>query len=58
MQLNCHSEKINQFQSVVEASKVTGINKSSIAKVLRGERKMAGGYFYNYKRYLRKFMKD
>lgn len=48
LQLNCHSDKINQFQSVAEASKVTGINKSSIAKVCRGERKMAGGYFWKF----------
>lgn len=42
-------ETINIFKSVAEASRVTSINKNSIAKCCRGERKLAGGYFWKYK---------
>jgi hypothetical protein len=37
------------FNSIAEASKLTGFNKSSIAKVCRGERNHAGGYKWSYK---------
>ena len=32
------------YNSIAEASKITEVNKSSIAKVCRGERKAAGDY--------------
>lgn len=39
---------IEEFSSVSEASKKTGCNKTSIAKVCRGERKKCGNYFWTY----------
>ena len=39
---------IAEYKSVIEASKITGINKSSIAKVCRLERKQAGGFKWEY----------
>lgn len=36
------------FKSVSEASKQTGVNKTSIAKVCRGERKTSGGFIWRY----------
>jgi group I intron endonuclease len=39
---------INEFKSVSEASKFTGCNKTSIAKVCRGERKSSGGFSWKY----------
>ena len=40
---------INEFESVSEASKQTGCNKTSIAKVCRGERKSSGGFYWKFK---------
>ncbi|WP_437822841.1 NUMOD1 domain-containing DNA-binding protein [Tenacibaculum mesophilum] len=40
---------INIFKSIAEASRVTEVNKNSIAKCCRGERKLAGDYFWKYK---------
>lgn len=39
---------IAKYVSVSEASKQTGIVKTSIAKVSRGERKTAGGFMWKY----------
>src|SRR5690554_1879638 len=39
---------INTYKSISEASKLTGVNKSCIAKCCRGERKSAGGYTWKY----------
>ena len=47
-QYNVQGEFINEFESVSEASKQTGFNKSCIAKVCRGERKSSGGYFWKF----------
>ena len=47
-QYNLDGEELNNFSSVSEASKSTGINKSSIAKVCRGERNHAGGFMWSY----------
>jgi group I intron endonuclease len=41
--------KIKTFNSVANASRKTGINKTSIAKVCRGERKSCGGYLWKFK---------
>jgi len=38
-----------EFSSVAEASRKTGVYKGCIAKVCRGERKIAGGYGWKYK---------
>lgn len=42
-------KRINVFKSVSEASKQTGCNKTSIAKVCRGERKKCGDFYWKYK---------
>lgn len=47
-QYNIQGEFIDEFESVSEASKKTGLNKSSIAKVCRGERNSCGGYFWKF----------
>lgn len=47
-QYNLQGEYIDEFVSVSEAAKLTGYNKSSIAKVCRGERKSCGGYLWKY----------
>jgi len=47
-QLDIENNLIAVFSSVSEASKVTGCNKSSIAKVCRGERNHAGGFLWKY----------
>jgi len=38
----------SEYNSVAEASRETGVSKSSIAKACRGERKTAGGYVWRY----------
>lgn len=43
-QFDSNSGFIRTFQSISEASKSTGVNKSCIAKCCRGERKSAGGF--------------
>ena len=48
IQYNIQGEFIDEFVSVSEAAKLTGYNKSSIAKVCRGERKSCGGYLWKY----------
>jgi len=50
LQYSLYGEYINEFESVSEASKQTGCNKSSISKVCRGERKSCGGDFWMYKK--------
>ena len=42
------SEVIRTFDSIVEASKVMGINNSNITMVCKGLRKKAGGYSWEY----------
>ena len=39
---------IRGFCSISEASEITGVNKSSIAKVCRGERNQAGGFNWDF----------
>lgn len=48
IQLHLDGVEVCKFNSISEASFKTGINKSSIAKVCRGERKLAGGYLWRY----------
>ena len=48
LQLDFENNLIDVFCSVSVASKVTGFNRSSIAKVCRGERNQAGGYRWIY----------
>lgn len=47
-QYSLEGKLIDEFSSVSEASKKTGCNKTSIAKVCRGERKKCGNYFWTY----------
>ena len=48
-QLTLEGEFVNEFKSVSEASKLTGCNKTSIAKVCRGERQSCGGFSWKFK---------
>jgi len=47
-QLDLDDNFIAEYASIAEASKATEINKSSIAKVCRQERKQAGSYKWKY----------
>lgn len=47
-QLTLKGEFVKEFNSVSEAAKQTGCNKTSIAKVCRGERKSCGGFIWKY----------
>lgn len=42
------SGRIVEFRSVTEACEATGANRSDIARVVRGERKHAGGLMWRY----------
>jgi len=48
-QFTLDGELLDEFTSVSEASKQTGCNKTSIAKVCRGERKSSGGFYFCYR---------
>lgn len=48
-QYNNLREKIDEFISIVEANKQTGINKSHISSCCMGRRKTAGGYIWEHK---------
>jgi group I intron endonuclease len=45
-----HGEFIQSYNSVYEASRITGVNSSSIAKCCRGEYKFAGDYYWEYQK--------
>ena len=47
-QYSLEGEFINEYKSVSEASKQTNFNKTSIAKVCRGDRKSCGGYYWKF----------
>lgn len=47
-QYDLKGNKLNEFPSVVKASKATGIWKENIASVARGKAKTAGGYSWRY----------
>ncbi|MGO3812665.1 NUMOD1 domain-containing DNA-binding protein [Mesonia sp.] len=48
VQLSLEDEVINEFSSVAQAARDTGISKSGIAKTCRGLNKTAGGYIWKY----------
>ena len=48
IQTDLYGCTLYKYESVVEASKATGVNKSSITKVCRKERRQAGGYKWEY----------
>lgn len=48
IQYTIEREFVEEYISVAQASKVTNVSKSSIAKVCRKERPIAGGYKWEY----------
>ncbi len=48
IQYDLEGELVKVFDSISEASKATEINKSSIAKCCRGERKKAGNFIWKF----------
>lgn len=49
LQFSFDMELLNEFVSVNEASRNTGINNSSIIRCCKGRQKMAGNYIWRYK---------
>ena len=49
IQLSLEGKLINQYSSVADASKISGISKSCISRVCRGERRQSGGFVWKYK---------
>tara|TARA_B100000953_G_C17999544_1_gene414674 strand:- start:270 stop:932 length:663 start_codon:yes stop_codon:yes gene_type:complete len=49
LQIDLNDKIVNEFDSVSEASRVTGISKTCIARVCRSERKQTSGYKFKYK---------
>lgn len=47
-QFDLQGNLINPFDSISDASKASGVNKSSIAKCCRGERKKAGNFIWKF----------
>lgn len=39
---------IREYESIAEASEITGIDRASISKCAKGERKSAGGFIWKY----------
>jgi len=48
LQIDMGDKVLAKYMSIADASRITGINDSSIAKVCRKERKQAGGYKWKY----------
>lgn len=48
VQYSLDGEFLTEFNSAAEASRQTKVNKGSIAKVCRNERKQAGGFIWEY----------
>ncbi|WP_299097940.1 NUMOD1 domain-containing DNA-binding protein [uncultured Winogradskyella sp.] len=48
IQYDISEEQIAVYQSVAEASRQTGVSKSSISRVCRGERSRSGGFIWKY----------
>jgi hypothetical protein len=48
LQFNLDGEILNNFNSVADASKQTGLSKTCISRVCRGEREQSGGYIWKY----------
>ena len=47
-QYSLSGQKLKQFESVADASMQSGISKSCIARVCRGEREQSGGFIWKY----------
>ncbi|WP_335965759.1 NUMOD1 domain-containing DNA-binding protein [Galbibacter sp. PAP.153] len=48
LQLELDGEIVGEYNSVSEANEVTGISKTCISRVCRGEREQTGGYIFKY----------
>ena len=48
IQYDLEGELVKVFDSISDASKASGVNKSSIAKCCRGERKKAGNFIWKF----------
>ncbi|EIJ38110.1 NUMOD1 domain-containing DNA-binding protein [Galbibacter orientalis] len=48
LQLELDGEVTGEFDSVSEASELTGISKTCISRVCRGEREQTGGFIFKY----------
>lgn len=48
LQYNLNGDLLNCFNSVADASKFSGISKTCISRVCRGEREQSGGYIWRY----------
>jgi hypothetical protein len=46
---NLEEDTVNEFDSVADASRITGVSKSCIARFCRGERKPPEGIMWKYK---------
>jgi hypothetical protein len=49
VQIDLNGNIVNHFISLYEAEEITGINATSISKVLNGHIKTAGGFFWKVK---------
>lgn len=49
IQLDLEAHFIAEFKSVSEASRITGLSKTCISRVCRGERQQSGGFLWKYK---------
>lgn len=48
IQLDMKNKLVKEFDSVAEASEETGLSKTCISRVCRGERDSSGGFIWNY----------
>ena len=48
IQITLEGEVVGEFKSVAQASRKTGISKTCISRVCRGEREQSGGFFWKY----------
>jgi len=48
LQFSIDGDFLDKYSSVSEASSITGISKSCISKVCRGDRKSSGGFLWEY----------
>ena len=49
LQYNKNENLLNEYPSIIDASKNTGINAGDICSVCKGKKKYAGGYVWRYK---------
>jgi len=48
IQMDLEGSFLTEYNSVAEASKATGVSKTCISKVCRGERGISGGFIWKY----------